>query len=292
MPKRSYVKGVKSLSVQDFLRRFPTDEACLKHLMDLRFGPDFPCPKCGEIGKFRKLAKHPAYTCNCGHHVHPMEGTFFKDTHVPLGKWFYAIYLFTTTRHGVPAKELERQLGVSYPTAFRMAQLIRVHMAKVDGDPPLSGHVEVDESYVGGRAHGKPGRGAAHKTVVFGMLERGGDVMTRVVPNARERTLEPLIVRNIEKGSTISSDEFGVYHRLGRIGFTHGTCNHGSGQYVSGIYHTNSLEGFWSMLKRSIRGTHVHVSAKHLAKYLGEFEYRYNLRRDPKLMFWRLVESF
>src|SRR6266550_9195234 len=105
MAKRQYTKTVKSLTLQDFLRRFPNDDACLRHLMDLRFGAEFGCPKCGEIGKFRKLAKHPAYTCNCGHHIHPMERTMFKDTHVPLSKWFYAVYLFTTTRHGVPAKE-------------------------------------------------------------------------------------------------------------------------------------------------------------------------------------------
>src|SRR5205085_9811559 len=114
-----------------------------------------------------------------------------------------------------------------------------------------------DETYGGGCAHGKHGRGAAHKSVVFGMLERGGDVMTRVVPNASERALEPHIVRNVEKGSTISTDEWGAYRRLGRIGFTHGTCNHSQERYVSGIHHTNSIEGFWSMLKRSIRGTHV-----------------------------------
>jgi transposase len=283
----------KTLTIHDFFKRFPTDEACIAHLFDLRFGAEFACPKCGEIGKFRKLAKQPAYTCNCGHHVHPMVGTIFKDSHTPLAKWFYAIYLFTTTRHGVPAKELQRQLGVSYPTAFRMAHLIRDHMAGVDGDPPLSGHVEVDEMYVGGRSHGgKRGRGAPNKTVVFGMLSRGGDVMAKVVPNARERTLEPLIMRNVEKGSTISSDEFAAYHRLGRIGFTHGSVNHGSKQYVDGIHHTNSLEGYWAQVKRSIRGTHIHVSAKYLQKYLGEFEFRYNLRRDPQLMFWHLVESF
>src|SRR5665213_177339 len=282
----------KTLTIQDFFKCFPTDEACITHLFELRFGADFACPKCGEIGKFRKLAKQPAYTCNCGHHIHPMVGTMFKDSHTPLAKWFYAIYLFTTTRHGVPAKELQRQLGVSYPTAFRMAHLIRDHKASVDGDPPLSGHVELDETYVGGRSHGITGRGAKGKTVVFGMLERGGDVMTRVVPNAKQRTLEPHIVRNVEKYSTISTDEWGAYHRLNKIGYTHGAVNHGKKRYVDGIHHTNSLEGFWSQIKRSIRGTHVHVSPKYLAKYLGEFEYRYNLRHQPHWMFWRLVESF
>jgi predicted RNA-binding Zn-ribbon protein involved in translation (DUF1610 family) len=200
----------KALTIQDFFKKFPDDAACLAHLFSLRYGYDFKCPKCGVVGAFKKLLKQPAYTCNCGHHIHPMQGTIFQDTHTPLAKWFYAIYLFTTTRHGVPAKELQRQLGVSYPTAFRMAHLIRQHMARTDGDPSLGGHVEADETYVGG-------------------------------------------------------------HRKGG---------------------TNSIEGYWSLIKRSIRGTHVHVSAKHLQKYLGEFEFRYNLRHSPQVMFVRLLASF
>lgn len=282
-----------TLTIQDFFKRFPTDEACLGHLFKLRFGENFGCPKCGGIGKFRKLSKHPAYTCNCGHHIHPMEGTIFRDSHTPLAKWFYAIYLFTTTRHGVPAKELQRQLGVSYPTAFRMAHLIRQHMAGVDGDDGLSGHVEIDETFVGGkRSGGGRKRTMANKTVVFGMLERHGDVMTQIVANRETNTLERIIVRNVTPGSEVSTDDHGAYRDLKYAGYRHGAVNHSKKEYVRGKTHTNSLEGFWSMLKRSIRGTHVHVSSKHLAKYLGEFEFRYNLRYSPELMFLRLVESF
>ncbi len=158
------------------------------------------------IGAFRKLAKQPAYTCNCGHHIHPMQGTIFQDTHTPLAKWFYATYLFTTTRHGVPAKSFSASLVCPTPRLFRMAHLIRQHMARTDGDPSLGGHVEVDETYVGGvRKGGKGGRSGESKAVVFGMLERGGDVMTRVVPDASKASLLPQIERNVEKGSTIST---------------------------------------------------------------------------------------
>jgi transposase-like protein/predicted RNA-binding Zn-ribbon protein involved in translation (DUF1610 family) len=283
----------KTITIQEFMTRFPDDTACLDHLMKLRFGADFGCPKCGEIGKFRKLAKHPAYTCNCGHHIHPMQGTIFADSHTPLQKWFYAMYLFTTTRHGVPAKELQRQLGVSYPTAFRMAHLIRQYMAKVDGDGSLGGHVEVDETYVGGKSHGgKRGRGAAKKTVVFGMLERQGDVMTRVVPNARSATLVAEILANVEQGAVVSSDEWLAYRSLSKWGYRHGAVDHTAEKWVIGPHHTNGLEGFWSMLKRSIRGTHVHVSPKHLSKYLGEFEFRYNMRQAPEIMLDRLLAAF
>jgi transposase-like protein/predicted RNA-binding Zn-ribbon protein involved in translation (DUF1610 family) len=280
-----------TLTIQDFFKRFPTDEACLDHLMKLRFGAEFGCPKCGEIGKFRKLAKHPAYTCNCGHHVHPMEGTIFKDTHTPLAKWFYAMYLFTTTRHGVPAKELQRQLGVSYPTAFRMAHLIRDYMAKIDGDDALQGHVEADETYLGGVQRGVPGN-KTNKSVIFGMVERGGNVMTKVLPKEGPWNLEGIIRANVVERSTISTDEWSGYQSLGKFRFKHGTVNHSIDQWVNGIHHTNSIEGYWSLLKRSIRGTHVHVSRKYLAKYLGEFEFRYNMRKTPWLMFDRLLSAF
>lgn len=282
----------KHLTIQDFFKQFPDNDACLAHLFKMRYGDDFGCPKCGEIGKFRKLAKHPAYTCNCGHHVHPMKGTIFTDSHTPLTKWFYAVYLFTTTRHGVPAKELERQLGVSYPTAFRMAHLIRLHMGKTDGDKPLSGHVEADEAYIGGVRPGPRGRAALGKTIVFGMLQRHGDVMTKVVPNTTHETLFAHIEANVEKPSLISTDENSAYKGLDKQGYVHRSVNHSAKEYVRGDTHTNGLEGFWAMIKRSIRGTHIHVSRKHLSKYLGEFEYRYNMRHSPELMFARLVLSF
>jgi transposase len=220
-----------------------------------------------------------------------MVGTPFYNSHTPLQKWFYAMYLFTTTRHGVPAKELQRQLSVNYKTAWRMAHEIRKYLGLVDGNEPLSGHVEADETMIGGkRSGGKRGRGAPGKTTVFGMLERDGDVMTRIVENVRRATLEPHIVANVAKGSTVSTDELKSYAKLARLGYEHGTVNHAKEEWVSGKHHTNGIEGFWSILKRSIRGTHVHVSRQHLAKYLAEFEFRWNSRHDPETMFPRLLE--
>jgi len=282
----------KSLTINDFFKRFPDDASCLAHLFALRYGSDFGCPKCGVIGAFRKLAKHPAYTCNCGHHIHPMQGTIFQDSHTPLTKWFYALYLFTTTRHGVPSKEMQRQLGVSYPTALRMTHLIRKHMAMTDGNPSLGGHVEVDETYVGGhKKGGKGGRDASEKVAVFGMVERGGDIMTMVVSDVSAKTLVGQIKRNVDKGTVISSDEWPSYNSLKNVGYAHGTVNHGREEWVVGKHHTNTIEGFWSHFKRSIRGTHVSVSRKHLAKYLGEFEFRYNLRHSPSAMMNRLLAT-
>ena len=138
----------KMFTVLDFYKRFPDDDTCLDHLMKLRHGNPSDCPKCDRNAKFYKLAKEPAYSCEwCGHHIHPMVGTPFERSSTPLQKWFYAMYLFTTTRHGVPAKELQRQLSVTYKTAWRMGHKIRKYMAQVDGDPLLNGHVEADETW-------------------------------------------------------------------------------------------------------------------------------------------------
>ena len=283
-----------TLTVTDFFRLFPTDDACLEHLWEVRFGDEVECQKCGKAGKFYRLSKELAYSCpRCGHHIHPMVGTPFAKSHTPLQKWFYAMYLFITTRHGVPAKELQRQLGVTYKTAWRMGHEIRKYMARVDGETPLGGIVEIDETYIGGkRSGGKRGRSAPNKTVVFGMLERGGNVMTKVVPNVRKKTLQPIIKGNVEQGSTVNSDELKSYSGLSKAGFEHETVNHSAGEYVDGDCHVNGIEGFWARLKLSIRGTHVHVSQKHLQKYVKEFEYRHNMRKRPELMFDRLLAAF
>src|SRR5438552_2330653 len=206
---------------------FPTDDACLAHLFKLRYGPEFACPRCGMVGKWHKLSKMPAYSCQgCGDHIHPMSGTFFYRSHTPLQKWFYAMYLFTTSRHGVPAKELQRQLGVTYKTAWRMAHLIRMYMAKVDGDGTLSGHVEADETYVGGKVLGR-GHAAkmTNKTIVFGAVERGGEVITRVIPDTTSETIEPLVHELVAPQSTVSTDDARVYRALAGD-YRHDAVNH------------------------------------------------------------------
>lgn len=280
-------------TVQQFFKHFPDDDTCLWHLMKVRYGDSLNCPKCGKHGRFSKLKDMPAFTCAwCGHHIHPMAGTPFQASHTPLQKWFYAMYLFTTSRHGVPAKELQRQLGVTYKTAWRMGHEIRKYMGKIDGSSPLTGTVEADETYIGGKRPGKRGRGADGKTVVFGMLERAGKVMTHVVLDVKRATLHPHLKTHITKGSTIHTDELPSYRTIDENGYTHQFVNHSAGQYAHNGVHVNGLEGFWSQIKRSIRGTHIHVSKKHMAKYLGEFEFRYNLRKTPSQLWPRLLTSF
>ncbi len=275
----------------EFQRQFPDDEACLHRIMVERYGgTELSCPKCGAHAKFYRLTRDRAYLCqHCKHHIYPCVGTPMERSRTPVHKWFYAMFLFTNTRHGVSAMELKRQLGVTYKCAWRMGHEIRKYMAETDGEWPLGGVVEADETLVGGKVKGK-GRGyRKNKTTVFAMIEREGDVMANVVPDVKRRTLEPIIGENVETGSTVHTDELRSYLSLLASGYTHESVNHGAGEYVRGDCHVNAVEGFWSRLKASIRGTHVHVSGKHLQKYVKEFEYRYNRRKRPDAMFGDLV---
>ncbi|MPY76206.1 MAG: IS1595 family transposase [Alphaproteobacteria bacterium] len=283
----------KTFTITEFFRRFPDDDACLAHLMKVRYGDTLDCLKCGKHGHFSRLKKLPAYSCPwCGHHIHPMQGTPFERSRTPLQKWFYAMYLFTTTRNGVAAKELQRQLGVTYKTAWRIGHEIRKYMAWVDGDSPLggSGIVEVDKAYIGGRR--RPEEKFDNKTMVLGMVERDGEIITRIVRSRRFDEAASHFVANVKQGARVASDESTTFINISRLGFRHQWVNHAKKEWVRGEVHTNTIEGFWAWLKRGINGTHVWISAKHMPKYLGEFEFRFNLRNSPNLMFDFLLAAF
>ena len=291
---------MSDFTVLEFMQRFPNDDVCLDHLMKVRFGDISECTKCKHDTKFHKVKKRPVYECQwCGYQISPMSGTPFEKSRTPLQKWFYAMYLFTTSRHGVPAKELQRQLGITYKCAWRMGHEIRKYMTDVDGDGHYGGSntiVEMDETFMGGRKRNKDylmnrGNPQAGKTIVFGMVERQGSIQTHVI---KKRTREAIQghVKKVVKGSFVSTDEAPIYKYLKKAGYQHATVCHEDYEYVRGNIHTNTIEGFWSRLKNSIRGTHVHVSPKWLPNYLGEFEYRYNMRKSPKWMFERLLGAF
>ena len=202
-------------SVRDFFNRFPDDGACIAHVMNVRYALRHVCAKCGQDATFHRLANRKAYSCSrCGHHVYPCAGTIFEDSRTSTQLWFYAIFLFVTTRHGVSGKELQRTLGVTYKTAWRIGQKIRLLMSKADGFEILQGHVELDEAYVGGHRPGKRGRGASGKTIVFGMKQRGGRMETEIVPNVRKKTLREATLRTVEPGSTVSTDDLMSYGLL------------------------------------------------------------------------------
>lgn len=280
----------KVTTVKQFMERFPDDDACLAHLMETRFGKELECPKCKKHGKFHRIRSEKAYGCQwCGHHIHPMVGTPFHRSHTPLHSWYYVMYLFSITRHGVSGKEIQRQLGCSYETAWRMGHEIRKYLGQIDGNGPLDGDVECDEAYVGGRRHGKAGRGARGKSVVFAMQNRDGEMISKVVPNASGATLQGEIKAHVVKGSTIHTDEWNGYRGIHIFGYDHSAVQHSAKEYAFEGSHVNTVEAFFGILKRSIRSTHVWVSQKHLPKYLMEFEFRQNLRKQPHLMFLRML---
>jgi len=188
------------------------------------------------------------------------------------------IFLFSVAKNGVSAKEVERHLGVTYKTAWRIAKQVRILM--LESGSPLSGVVETDETYIGGRERGR-GVSTQNKAIVFGMVERGGRVKAEHVRSAGSRVLLPRLSASIAPGTTVYSDQARVYRTLHRIGYYHDSVNHSIGEYGRGIVHTNTIEGFWSQLKRSIDGTYHCVSRKYLQLYLNEFVYRYNHRQQP-----------
>lgn len=264
-------------TLKQFQADYPNEDACLKAVFDDRFGELKCCPGCGVVGaRFHRVRGRQCYACQwCGFQLFPLANTIFRKTTTPLTSWFYAIYLFSVSKNGVSAKELERHLGVTYKTAWRMCKQIRLLMKQES--TPLEGIVEADETYIGGRK--KNGRrGPSDKQPVFGMVERDGFAKAMHVKSSGSRILIPLIETGFDKDSKIYTDEYGSYKSLTKRGYSHTTVNHSALEYVRGTVHTNTIEGFWSQLKRSLDGTYHSVSPKYLQLYVDEFVFRYNYR--------------
>jgi transposase len=287
-PQRQHSSD-SDLSLIEFLREYPDDAACLDKLWRDKHAPDghhAHCPKCDRERKFHRTKTRASYTCDtCGLHIHPMAGTIFEKSTTSLQLWFYALYLVASTRCGISAKQLERELGVTYKTAHRMMKRIRTHLMNDDGDDPLSGDVEVDETSWGGRPRRNLGRvgGAAFreaKPTVLGMVERGGKVRVRVIPSRRGPALSREVRANVNPSSILFTDDWQAYKQLKVDYLDHRVINHSAGFYVQGSTHTNTIEGFFGNLKTGMRGAYKHVSAKYLQSYLDEYAFRYNHRHD------------
>jgi transposase len=263
---------------------FQTDDACLEWIMNYRFPNGVTCSKCQKVTKHHRVAKRSCYECDvCGNQVYPTAGTIFHKSSTSLRTWFHAMFLMSNTRCGISAKQLQRETGVPYKTAWRMFKQIRSLLDEDCGK--MSGKVEVDETYIGGAKKGKRGRGAAGKTIVAGIVERQGDVSASVVPNVQSKTLLPMIVEKAEPKTTIFTDEMPSYNKLEKMGFDHQVINHLSKIYVVGDIHTNTIDGFWALVKGGIKGVYHHVSPEYLDSYVNEYEFRYNHRKDEKPMF-------
>jgi transposase len=267
-------------TIKHFSERFPDDDSCLDYMFEQAYGSMPACPKCDIVEpSYYRVRNRKCYECkDCGNQLHPLANTIFHKSSTSLRDWFYVIYLFSVAKNGVSAKEIERHLGVTYKTAWRIAKQVRALM--LQGTSPLSGIVETDETYIGGKQRGKD-VSVQDKAVVFGIVERGGNVKVEHVRSAGARVLLPRLQTNIAPGTTVYSDQAQVYRSLHRVGYYHDSVNHSAGEYGRGIVHTNTIEGFWGQLKRSIDGTYHCVSRKYLQLYLNEFVYRYNHRTDP-----------
>ena len=282
-------------ALMEFLAEYPDDASCLDYLWRSLYSEDgthYTCPKCEVVRTFHRVASRPLYSCaKCGYGIHPTAGTIFEKSSTSLHLWFYGIYLMSSTRCGVSAKQLERELGVTYKTAWRMFNKIRSLLGQ--DDEQLGGTVEVDEVFMGGkakwrsdrrsRARGVPHGGPGALTPVLGMVQRGpdgkgGKVSAKIVSQASGPVLVPNVQTKVLPASTVYTDEASHYRQLESKGYAHSRVNHAEKVYVSGDVHTNTIEGFFSLLRRGIGGVYHSVSTRHLQSYLDEYVFRYNNR--------------
>ncbi len=278
---------MRKYSTKDFDKDFPNDDACLEWLKNNRWPDGVYCDKCGRVTKHYRIKARPVYSCEfCGSHVNPMAGTIFERTKFDhLRLWFKAIAYMSVTRCGISSRQLSRDLGVGVKTGYRMWKQIRSVLTE-GNDIKFVGKVEVDETYIGGRKQGKRGRGSENKTVVLGIVERKGRARAIVIPDVKAQTLLPAVEANVAKDATVYTDDLMSYDKLASLGFNHKAIAHSQHIYViGGDIHTNSVEGFWSQLKRSIDGTYHHVTAEHLQEYADEYSFRYSHRNDEQPMF-------
>jgi transposase-like protein len=274
-------------------KHFHDEDEARRFLEEVRW-PDGPiCPHCGSVGEAYKTKKVGVYRCGareCRKDFTVRVGTLFERSHIALHTWLFATHLLTSSKKGMSSHQMHRMLGVTYKTAWFMTHRIREAMRDMHpGDSgPLGGEgkfVEVDETYVGGKEANKHankrqhrGRGPVGKEPVVTLVERGGKVRSFHVPNVTAANLKPILKDQINKASDLRTDESGVYWQAGEDFATHQTVNHSIGEYVRGDAHTNTVENYFSILKRGIIGTYHHVSQAHLKRYVGEFDFRYNNR--------------
>lgn len=268
-------------TIKQFNERFPDDDICLDYMFEQAYGNMPACLKCGVAEpSYYRVKNRKCYECkDCGYHIHPLADTIFHKSATSLKSWFYIIYLFSVAKNGVSAKEVERHLGVTYKCAWRIAKQVRELMQQTGSQ--LTGIAEIDETYIGGK-HRREGM-FDNKTAVIGIVEKkkdSGQIKAITTKQADATVALPFLRTSITEGTVIHSDESRIYTRVRRQ-FDHEFVNHSKLEYVRAGVHTNTIEGFWGQLKRSIDGTYHCVSPKYLQSYVNEFVYRYNHRQSP-----------
>jgi transposase len=301
MNRRQTISKHLRYTIQHFNRQFPDDDACLEHLKEQRFpGGVTYCSKCQQERKHYRISGRPVYSCDhCGTQISPMAGTIFEHSSTSLRLWYYAMYLMASTRCGISAKQIQRETGVTYKTAWRMFRQIRLLLS--EPEMQLEGSaVEIDEMYHGGKSKGGRGRpmaGDKQKMPVVGIAQRStpkriGKVVALATPDVKKATVMEVIKEKVLPKTTIFTDDYCVYDDLGRHRneYTHRRINHSAKVYVMGDVHTNTIEGFWSLVKRGIAGVYHQVSQKYLQTYLDEYSFRYNRRDQGNLIFKAFLE--
>ena len=275
---------------------FHDEAAAIDFLENIIWANGIVCPKCGNIGETYKIkGKRPGLrTCKaCRKQFTVKVGTVFESSHIPATKWLQATYLLCASKKGCSSHQLHRMIGVTYKTAWFMFHRIREAMAPGGALTPMGGEgktVEADETYVGGlekNKHAKDkkhqGRGAVGKEAVFSLVERGGKVRSTHVQHVTAETLGAILNEQLHASSRFMTDEARVYRPLGKGFAEHQAVNHGIGEYVRGDAHTNTIEGYFSIFKRGMKGVYQHCSSDHLKRYLSEFDFRYNEREISDL---------
>jgi len=264
---------------------FPSDDVCLETIKEQRWpGGIAHCETCEKDRKHYRVTGRTAYACDrCGHHIYPLAGTIFEKSTTPLRIWFQAMYLMGSTRCGISAKQIQRETGVTYKTAWRMFKQIRLLLSE---DVHLEGSsIEMDEMFVGGKRRQRTMYDPSNKTCVVGMVERKGRVRAVIADDNSRKSLHDIAKEYILPKSTVFTDDLASYHGLEKHDYEHKRINHSQGIYVLGDVHTNTIEGFWSLVKRGIGGVYHSVSKKYLQTYLDEYSFRYNHRDVGNLIF-------
>src|SRR5436190_9686590 len=266
------------------VEQFSDEEACRKHLAELRWPDGVRCLRC-ESAKINGPSKRHLYECaECGYQFSVKVGTVFNDSHLPLWKWFLATYLMCESKKGMSANQLKRTLGVSYKTAWYLCHRIRWAMGEVASNTKLTGTVEVDETYIGGKSRGP--NAWREKTMVLGAIERNGNVRLRVEGRvmANKKRLHKFVEDVVaDDAEAIYTDQHSGYIGIGDENTRHESVSHNREEWVRGDVSTQSIESVWSLLDRSIIGSFHQLSAKHLPAYLDEISFRFNNRESPFL---------
>jgi transposase-like protein len=282
-------KESKDLTLIKIIDQFPTDETAREHLESIRWKVGIFCPhcKCSDQSKFSAIAANPdskvraglRWCSNCEKQFTVTIGTIFEASKIPLRKWLIAWYLICSSKKGISSLQLQRNLELgSYRTALFMAHRIRFALKDPTFSDKLSGTVECDETYVGGKTRGQGRHFMGNKVPVVSLVERDGRVRSQVMKHVTGKNLKEVLKANVEQSATIMTDDFYAYRGAAKDFASHQAVKHSAREYVRGLAHTNGVEGFFSLLKRGVVGTFHHISEQHLPLYLAEFDHRHNCR--------------